>query len=284
MTFIKFSANVILYLNQKSKFKFQPKERKVEMANKNGPYVGVTGFMSCNEVREALTMVPKKSVRRLMVGILMSSKTLAGQTNKWPGRYPKKEAVAGIFADDERALNLVHYNTDNPETLFAQLTEITELAGPHLDGFQLNIAWPPIAQVQKYRKTNPEKFLLLQIGGKAMAVAGSAKHFAELVGEYLPTIDAILIDPSGGKGQPLDPIKGTEYLSSLHNYPKLGLGIAGGLGSRSLYLIDPLVRMFPNLSIDAEGQLRTRPPEDKLCIYTMKNYLEDAFPILAGQK
>ena len=41
------------------------------MAKKIGPYVGVTGFMSRNEVTTALSFVPKESTRRLMVGVLM---------------------------------------------------------------------------------------------------------------------------------------------------------------------------------------------------------------------
>lgn len=254
------------------------------MAKKTGPYVGVTGFMLLAEVNEALAMVPHGLTRRLMIGVLMSSKTLAGQQNKWPGRYPKKEAVADIFVDDPRALNLVHYNTDHSETLFTQLVEITELTGPYLDGFQLNIAWPPISQIKDYWEAYPDKFFLLQIGSKAMTQVESMERFAELVGAYLPMIDAILIDPSGGKGEPLDAAKGAEYLRAVREYPTLGIGIAGGLGPETLHLLDTLVREFPELSIDAESRLRTPKPEDKLCIDAMRTYLEDAFQILSVAK
>lgn len=254
------------------------------MAKKVGPYLGVTGFMSRAEVTEALAVVPQGSTRRLMVGVLMSSKTLVGQTNEWPGRYPLKENVKDIFVDDPRALNLIHYNTDHPETLLMQLIEITELAGPHLDGFQLNIAWPPISQLEDYWKAYPGKFLLLQIGGRAMSEVESMERFGELVGAYLPMIDAILIDPSGGKGEPLDAVKGAEYLRAVRQYPTLGIGIAGGLGPETLHLLDPLVREFSDLSIDAEGRLRTPKPEDKLSLGAMRDYLDDGFPILAGKE
>jgi len=253
------------------------------MAKKVGPYVGVTGFMSSTEVNKAITMIPRKSKRRLMVGVLMSSKTLAGQENKWPCRYPKKEVIADIFINNPRTLNLIHYSTDQPETLSAQLMEITESAGPHLDGFQLNIAWPLISQVRAYRKANPEKFLLLQIGERAMAQAGSMELFSKLVDLYLPMIDAILIDQSGGKGEPLNALKVTEYLRAVCDYPTLGLGVAGGLGPDTLHLLDKLVPEFPNLSIDAEGRLRTLRP-DALSIEAMRIYLDDAFPILTGKE
>ncbi len=247
------------------------------MTKKVGPYVGVTGFVSRAEVNEALAMVPRGSTRRLMVGVLMSSKTLAGQTNKWPGRYPKKEAVADIFVDDPRALNLIHYNTDDPLALCKQLREITELASPYLDGFQLNIAWPSVSQIENYAMIYPDKFLLLQIGGKAMAVVESMEHFEYLVGSYLPWLDAILIDPSGGKGKPLDTTKGAEYLRSIPEYWGIGIGIAGGLGPSALDLIDPLIPEFPDLSIDAEGRLRTPKPEDALDLKAMRNYLATAY-------
>ena len=233
------------------------------MAKKTGPYVGVTGFMSNTEVTEALAMVPQGSARRLMVGVLMSSKTLAGQTNKWPGRYPKKEAVADIFVDDPRALNLIHYNTDNPNNLCTELRQIVELAGPHLDGFQLNVKWPNPSQIYLFAEAFPQIYLLLQVGSGAMAEVETMDRFREAVGWYLPCIDSILIDPSGGKGEPLNASKGAEYFRAVDDY-QLTLGIAGGLGPDTLNLLDPLIPEFPNVSIDAEGRLRTPKPEDAL--------------------
>ena len=151
------------------------------------------------------------------------------------------------------------------------------MAGPHFDGFQLNIAWPRISQLEDYCEAYPDKFLLLQIGSKAMAQVESLDDFAESVGSYLSVIDAVLIDPSGGKGEPLDAEKAAEYLWAVATYP-IGLGAAGGLGPRTLHLIDLLVRYFRGrLSIDAEGQLRTPKPEDALCLDTMKAYLSGAF-------
>lgn len=253
------------------------------MGKKSGPYVGVTGFMSRIEVNQALAMVPQESTRRLMVGVLVSSKTLAGQQNKWPGRYPKRAAIASIFVNDPRALNLVHYNTEYTETLFSQLIAITTIAGHSLHGFQLNIAWPPISQLEDYWKVFPEKFLVLQIGSKAIAQVESIERFTELVGAYLPMINAILIDSSGGKGKPLDPIKGAEHLSAVAHYPTLGLGIAGGLGPTTLHLLDPLIQEFPDISIDAEGKLRTPQSKDALRVEAMQAYLEKAFLLLSGK-
>lgn len=254
------------------------------MVKKAGSYIGVTGFMSRAEVNEALAMVPQRSTRRLMVGVLMNSKTLAGQQNKRSGRYPKKGVVADIFVNDPRTLNLIHYNTDYPETLLTQLVKITKLASPHIDGFQLNMAWPPISQLEDYWHAYPEKFLLLQVGDEAMTQVESMERFTELIGAYLPMIDAILIDPSGGKGKPLDAVKGADYLRAVREYyPTLGIGIAGGLGPETLHLLNPLVKKFPELSIDAESLLRTPKPEDALCLDAMQTYLNGAFRMLTNE-
>jgi hypothetical protein len=247
------------------------------MAKKTGSYIGVTGFMSQAEVTEALTMVPEGSARRLMVGVLMSSKTLAGQTNKWPGRYPKKEAIADIFVDDPRALNLIHYNTDNPRQLATEVRKIVELAGPHLDGFQLNITWPDPSQIQMIRDMFPDLHLLLQIGGKAMEQMESMEEFEQALGWYIPEIDSILIDPSGGKGLPLNVEKGAEWLRVARKFPTLGLGIAGGLGHDMLYLIETLIKEFPDMSIDAEGRLRTPQPEDALNLQSTFKYIVEGY-------
>lgn len=56
----------------------------------NKPYIGITGFMSRDEVEEVLTVFPENSTRKLMVGVLASEKTLHGPTNKWPNRYPDR--------------------------------------------------------------------------------------------------------------------------------------------------------------------------------------------------
>jgi len=253
---------------------------EIEMIKKTGPYIGVTGFMSRGEVSRALSVVPKNSKYRLMVGLLMSSKTLKGRQNKWPGRYPKAEDVADIFVNDYRALNLIHYNTDEPMTLQDQLLRITDIAGPNLDGFQLNLAWPSVSEIEDYATIHPDKFLLLQIGSMAMVEAGSIERFVDMVSVYQPFIDAILIDPSGGYGKPLDSATGAEYLRAIPKDWGLGLGIAGGLGPNTMHLLGPLPEEFPGLSIDAEGRLRTPMPEDALSIRETQVYLEQSFEML----
>jgi hypothetical protein len=217
----------------------------------------------------------------------MSSKTLTGQTNKWPGRYPKKEAIADIFVDDPRVLNLIHYNTDNPNMLASEVRQIVELAGPHLDGFQFNVTWPDPSQIEQIREMFPDPYLLLQIGGRAMEeVFDFGKYpmerFKAVVGWYLPHIDAILIDSSGGKGELLSTAKGAEWLQAAKEIGGIEIGIAGGLGPVTTHHVEPLVEKFPGLNIDAEGQLRTPKPEDALDMRAVEKYIVLAHLVLEG--
>ena len=261
------------------------------MPKKVGPYVGVTGFMSRAEVSEALAMIPEGSTHRLMVGVLVSSKTFAGLPNKWPGRYPKKDVIADIFIDDPRALNLIHYNTDNRDQLNHELVDITRFVGAErFDGFQINMRWPCATELRNYQRIFPDKLIVMQVGGGALEDVRRIGHLGGLF--YLCydhraccswIVDSILIDPSGGKGLPLNAEEGAEHLRDVRNHyhmKEVGIGIAGGLGPETLHLVEPLLREFPDLSIDAEGRLRTPKPEDALDLNAMRVYLTKAYAAL----
>ncbi|MFA6588178.1 MAG: hypothetical protein WCT08_03855 [Patescibacteria group bacterium] len=254
------------------------------MAKKLGPYVGVVGFMSPNEVAEALTVVPNDTVRRLMVGILADSGTLTGSPNVLPNRYPKKEEIAGIFSADPRTLNLIHYRTPYPKTLSEQLAKLVVFGGPNLDGFQLNIPWPPIEELEKFREKYPELVLVLEIGLQAMNEADSVPKLKRKVKSYLPFIDSVLFSQHPHHEEPLDARSSFSTLLLLKQFEKLGLGVVGCLGFDSLHLVSPLVSRFSNLSIEAEWGLRSGMPKDKLLLWAVKVYVEEALQILAGKQ
>lgn len=246
------------------------------------PYIGITGFTSKNEATEALSAMPCSVDRYLMVGVLASSKTLRGEKNKYPNRYPAVEKITGIFPDDPRALNLIHYSTDDPATLSKQMLELASLAGPNLHGFQLNCAWPPPSELQLFCNAYPETKVVLQIGERSLEMVGNSSYglSIKLHMEYKGLIDYVLLDSSGGRGQILEVEKMSKYLYVLQTLPtQIGLGIAGGLSPQSLPLIEPFIRDFPDLSIDAEGCLRDG--SDKLDIITVKEYIREAWKIFS---
>lgn len=241
------------------------------------PYIGITGFMSLGDALQVLGVVPTNADRLVMIGVLASLKTMRGIQNKWPNRYPAMDKIAGIFPDHPLALNLIHYNTKEKDTLGDQLVAMTEFGGANMHGFQLNIAWPALDVLAAYKETHPTKQIVLQIGGHAFEMVNhSPEQLAAKVAEYQKVAEYVLLDPSGGYGKPFDPERARDYLAALQAQNLgLGFGVAGGLSPSTLNLVEPLAKDFPDLSIDAEGRLRT--PEDHLNLAVSSEYLRKAF-------
>lgn len=231
------------------------------------PYIGVTGFMNRVEVERVLAAFPLDTDRQLMVGVLMSIKTLTGGKNKYPERYPARDAMEDIFIEHPQALNLVHYHTSTEGyALVGELIAAKTAAGPCCHGFQLNIRWPNPRVIDDYRHAYDMKVpteqdvIVLQCGRGAVAeVNHSPRRLAKRVAGYADLIDYVLIDPSGEKGLPLDFHFANECIMELTKIvPEIGVGIAGGLSAEALkFELRTLAFMWEGcFSIDAEGRLR----------------------------
>lgn len=224
------------------------------------PYIGITGFMSREEVQEVLDLVSPWLRRKVMIGILASSKTINGETNSHPNRYPTPGEMGDIFEDTSRALNLVHFSTKNKDGLFDEMSRAFTLAGPYCHGLQLNIAWPDPSVLGFFKTREYPVTIVLQIGARAFEMIGHApqKLADKIEKEYKHFIDFVLLDPSGGTGKPFNPEEMRGYLQELEmKQMSIGLGVAGGLNQATLRrLILPLVKEFPDLSIDVETGVR----------------------------
>jgi len=183
-----------------------------------------------------------------------------------------------FFPDDPRAINLIHYNTKEPETLCEQLLKLVEIGGPNLQGFQLNIAWPNPNQLDKFHKAVKRHYsLIFQINERVLEdVKYSPKELSLRIckNSYDDYMDGILIDPSGGKGKLFDIEMAHKFLSEIRDTNYLfGMGIAGGLCADTLHVIEPLLEEFRHLSTDAEGKLRNLP-DDTLNVEDAKLYVK----------
>lgn len=250
------------------------------------PYIGITGFMTQDEVLSVLDAMPASSDRLVMVGVLASQKTIfLGLQNKWPNRYPGPNDIAAIFPNHPLVLNFVHYNTKEPETLLEQMLRVTELGGPNFQGFQLNVKWPSPQVLEEYRRQHPGMRIVLQVGGGAFKAVNDSPQIlaAKVADEYDGLADYLLLDPSGGFGKPFDTARAREFLNALRERGVerfLGLGVAGGLSPTTLNLVEPLVDDFQALSIDAEGRLRDE--SDTLNQDVAKEYVSMALQIFAS--
>lgn len=220
-------------------------------------YIGVTGFMRKEEVQTILSALPNTR-REIMIGVLASSKTLRGVPNKWINRFPPVETIKDIFCEDARALNLIHFNTDDRDTIDHQLIEMIRLGGERLDGFQLNMVWPDPNLLRAALFMHRRLRTVLQIGTSAYrAVDANPQKLASRLDDYKDHITDILFDPSGGLGHELNADAGLPVLRAVRErHPELGIGIAGGLSAETMHLIDAVAQEFPDVNIDAEGKIR----------------------------
>ena len=244
------------------------------MTTRKRPYIGVTGYTDSADVLATLA-IPLSSDRQIMIGVLSSNNKLTGHPTRWSGRYPEPETIKSIFVDHPNALNLIHYATNDRPTLPAQLEQLIALGGPHLHGFQFNIAWPKpeliAAAAEKVER------IILQIGGYALKRANSPQKVIERLKSYQGIITDVLFDLSGGHGQPLDPVVAEQYLAAItEKFPDLGIGAAGGLSPTTRHLVGPLLKKFPKLSIDVEGRVRDNTPDDRMVMGVVASYIRAA--------
>jgi hypothetical protein len=232
------------------------------------PYIGVTGFTDPKQVESAIgNFAFGSSMRRremqLMVGVLATYKSLRGipMKPKWAQQTPESRQISGLFDPSPHALNLVHFSTEEhlaPMTILGDMVKAMIIGGEHCHGLQLNMVWPDRSVLQTFRDVCGNARVVLQIGNKAQEVAGlTPAKIATYVKLYDGLIDDVLFDPSGDLGQPFTPSRAQDVLSEIEDLDmNIGLGVAGGLGPGSLHMLDGLIKRFPNLSIDAQGQLR----------------------------
>lgn len=222
---------------------------------KKRPYIGVSGLTSEAQAREMLAVLVSQGCDRLlMIGVLASRRSCLGLEQEPVTRHPPPESFPRIFQDHPLALNLIHYHTDRLEDLGAQLSAVSSFGGVYLDGFQLNVSWPPPSELAAFRAERPRMRMVLQIGAAALR-DHAPQELAGRIREYEGLADDLLLDASGGTGLPLDPGRTRPYLEALAQCG-FCLGVAGGLGPGTLHLADPLLKDFPRLSLDAESGLR----------------------------
>jgi len=259
------------------------------------PYVGIAGFTDPHEVRgiagDLYTMnsygTPEVGGRRLAPGVLVSWKTLNGEPAGNPERYPRIEDVRALLdaaaepirhcspglgqtepvgtplAIENRTLRLIHYNSREPN-LVAQVDRLCEIAGPNLQGFQFNIAWPTTEDIREIAQEHPTLRFVLQVNRRMFA---NVKRDPQLLAyvlrkKYGASVTDYLFDMSAGSGAAIDMQEAETVVAALYDEfggatkGGTGIGIAGGLDYKNVYGLKPFFDRWPDLSIDAEGRVR----------------------------
>lgn len=199
----------------------------------------------------------------LMVGVMMSGKTLKGLPTKWADVFPKKELIKDIFIEHPRVLNTIHYadyevGKKRDVALARTLAQVVHYGGAHLHAIQLDMIWPDPAELLTFRQQYNLP-IVLQVGADAMKLEGDDPlRVCARLHAYKDSIDCVLFDKSMGQGKGMDAAILTTYVRALTaNCPHLHPAVGGGLGPQTMYLVPSLVGFFPDISIDAQGRLRT---------------------------
>lgn len=240
------------------------------------PYIGITDFTAPEQVERMLRVFRENRSTyaryRLHIGAMMSQKTLRGFPTEWANVFPKKEDIIKIFTPPEEIdtinrpndyndwMFVLHYaDYDHSVGLFNDLSEAINYTGSFVDAIQLDMSWPdPYSVLSAVEASRKQLEIILQIGSKAMEMVGNdPQKVAEKIKDYKSFITHVLIDKSMGRGLGMDTGGLLSYAEVIsEEYPDLQIVFAGGLGPSSMDLINPLINKFPNMSIDAQGQLR----------------------------
>ncbi len=249
------------------------------------PYVGVSGVIS-PEIQHQLEASAEevglfKTGRQLGLGVK------AVHTTQWldvENRYGREWYPVGEN-EFRGALDGRDHNATSPDTLPVALTyidskfvtdadyrrqfvrRIVERGGPWLQAIQFDLLpWHNDNAMLHFLEELSEEYgltTLLQCHKDAMDEL-KPKGVARRLGHYVRFIDYILFDSSHGTGKRLDVTSLDHFLEEADSKldVKVGLAVAGGLSADVVRDDLPqLLRKYPNLSWDAEGQLH---PIDEL--------------------
>lgn len=255
----------------------------------NTQYIGVTDIPNRSWLEELLLDFifagGRRVGKKLHAGVMMSYKTLNRLPTKWADAWPKNEEVASTFFSHPSLLNTLHYADYEDKTILGDLVRAVQLGGRHLNAIQLDMVWPEPQLLESLKDLDPNLHIILQVGGIAIESAdNSVDKVVQILSGYRKTIDAVLLDKSMGRGLGMDAKFLRPFVAELHAYwPELGITVAGGLGPKSLNLVEPLIAEFPFLSIDAQGQLRpTGNALDPINYDLASSYIREAVKLFRG--
>ena len=247
------------------------------------PYIGVTGIAEPSQAKQLLEkMTSLYGASQLMCGVILSNSRIQGQETDHPNRHPDIETIPSIFPTHERCLNLIHYCPPDSPMIDQLLQRALEAGGTNCHGVQINtpknVAWTPVAPVEKFSKRNPNTVIILQITRAAVEeLLCNPERIAEQCRLYQEATSRFIIDLSAGNAIPINVELSAKIANAIQErMPEASITFAGGLSPQNVARISREIRaQHANpFSIDAEGALRTS--EDHLNMRAAGLYISQA--------
>jgi len=245
------------------------------MDTKTMPYIGITGFTKKEEVEELIKEIPENFSRKLMVGVLVSHKRMDLPISI--RRFAATKDIKDIFLNDSRVINMIHYCNLDKENILEDLEKLVEVGGKNLHGFQLNMQWPALQIVRAFKEKHPDQKIVLQMKRNDFDML--PQYMADCLSLYNDFVEYVILDMSMGAGIQMDPKKLGQYAREIQKISNVHIVFAGGLRAENLDILKPLVKEFPNMCIDAEGQLMN--DWDKLDIKKCQKYFQNTIRIFS---
>lgn len=234
-------------------------------------YIGVTGITSVEDVenmRHGLSRADKNILG--MYGILMDRDTLYERMYK--GRWAKIEEVPELMRRmPENSLKTVHWCADQLKNY--ELLDVMKATNLECNALQLNMIYPSLDELKKFKRYFENVKIIFQIQKEMFE---NPLDMKKKMDPYKYLVDYVLIDQSMGAGVPIDPKVSRGVAEALRLF-ELGIVFAGGLDSKRVREIAPLIREF-NTSIDAETRLMN--DEDKLDNTKVSGYIAEALSVM----
>lgn len=268
------------------------------MIFKEKPYISVTGVTTLQEAQVVAQTfgccLPPESNHQGAVGYLANSYTLDG-SNRRPTKFPDINDLPLLLSQTHNvALNTIHYNTKDRNTLPWQVRKLFGQNYIYRDdlcrALQLNVRWPDLSHVEAIKSALPDLKIILPLTPRILG-RQTREEIADSLRPYENFIDFILIDPSGGKGITFEASWVAPYFRLLkYDFPEKQIIVAGGFNEGN---VTPRLAqityalMSDQFGIDAESGLRETVAENqfgRLALPKVVKYIERASSFFSAIK
>lgn len=259
------------------------------------PYVGVAGFMSSAEIMAAIETLPQNPTHSLAIGILASAKTIVGQTNKYPTRYPRIVDLGQIVGPAQRIARMndmpvefiLHFAVDDEDSFHIQMERAVDVVEDcEFDGIQINASPHVITKLPLWIALDAVKMATPRMKRVIMQLRPPRDNEPRLdligAGIRLANSDVatdILIDASAGAGIPLNVTTASIMIAGIRaamaDRYSVGIGVAGGLTASTLGGVGGLMEVHGPLSFDVESGVRD--DQDHMDVAELRSYLRHAW-------
>lgn len=258
------------------------------------PYIGVTDFTSRDQVEQVKKHIPNHINRRLHVGAMTSYKTqnYIPTSAGWEKIWLPSHALQQLFVDDDQVYNVIHYadygHTDTsraPTTVF-DLVHAWDMCGPHVHAIQLDMVWPEESLIREFKHVVPTSQIILQVSSTALEFSDPHVDWREVLGPYEQLVDYVLIDTGMGKGIVFDPSKALERVEGAIQvgFDPDRIVVAGGLGPDTYTNLKLILDIYPDVSCDAQGRLRSsHNSRDPLNLQRVEQYVAGVCSLLSTE-